>query len=1065
MDHLEPGVYEDLLSEKLEQEIEMLDDEDKTYYLENIDSAEATKLLTNYISDIVKEALDDINKEKILDKIDFANHLIRFLAERDEFIDRDNLLARKLQILASIVELRGKTQQQADSWGKAERPKYGFTVSHLFTGSLQDTTMESEICLDMKSADRVYWIVPFLWYSGVIRFKSALEDFLSRDNTQLYIITTTYTGNSDPKALDYLQGFNNQFPGKVRIKVTYDVRKKLHAKSYLFERNSGLDTAYIGSSNMSQGAMNNGIEWNVRVTGRENPQIIKAFKATFQTYWNDESFNDYDHDEYDRQRRIERKRMLGDGGRVVEIYSLYPEQKEILDKLDGARNLVNSKGENIGSWRNLVVAATGVGKTVVAAFDYRRFVNSNKGPSRLLFVAHREEILIQARNKFMAVLGQNDFGDLWVGNYKPTGNDMGHLFVSVQTLNSQKEQFDRLSADYYDYIVIDEVHHIEAKSYQFITDHFNPKILLGLTATPERADGQSILPEFDNRIAAEIRLPEAIDRRLLVPFQYFCIGDAATDLSTVRWVNGSYDERELFRKLNTESRRALVVNNLDMYLEDPFRCHAVCFCVNIDDARLFADYLCRHGFRADCLTGLDNERDRRSKLERLRNGEVNYLCVVDILNEGIDIPEIDTVLFLRPTKSLTVFLQQLGRGLRLSTEKNCLTVLDFVAQGRKEFNFESRLSALLHQSTHSVKQQVNSQVFMLPKGCTINMDKVSQNIILRNISQAIFNKKRIETEIRNWGNEMELTLDNFLRRYDLDIHILYKKTAEGSGRAANNKCWSWYLKECRKVSYASDNYTAIYEKNMWRFLHINSIAFVEFAEECITKGFDCLIDDSRRKMALWLYYVIYNDTIDAFGFNSVEEGLKKFGRYPAFVDELSQLLLYVRRHVVVPLQNINELGPDCPLKLFGCYTRQEQLLLLGCIDEHHFPQLQSGIYQVKDMNAELLWVTLNKSDKDFSPTTMYDDYAINANFFQWQSQNSASHTNAGQRYVDGKDRTFILFVRDAKVDDFGFNQAYYCLGPVKYKSSHGDKPMTIVWKMEHPIPRFILDKARKMAVG
>ena len=792
----------------------------------------------------------------------------------------------------------------------------------------------------------------------------------------------------------------------------------------------------------------------MRITNQENPHIIQKALATFDTYWNNDNFEDYDYDRF-VAAISERNEVNRSVGRVLQKYHILPHQKAILDKLTVEREIHKSN-------RNLIVAATGTGKTVIAAFDYKRFYDTHQR-HRLLFVAHRKEILEQSIRTFSSVLGVNDFGELWVGDHRPSAfGDLSHLFISIQSFNSNLDTFRRCGADYYDYIVVDEAHHSEAVSYQKVFDLFAPQILIGLTATPERADGVN-LSNFNQRIAAELRLPEAIDNMLLSPFQYFCVGDPMTDLSHVTWTQGGYDENELVRKLNTPDRLRLITEKLPRYLSDEHNCRALCFCARLDHARDVAAGLCLAGYRAAMLSGEDCMERREEILSQFKARKINYLCVVDIYNEGIDIPEIDTVLFLRPTKSLTIFLQQLGRGLRLAPDKECLTVLDFVAQAHVNYSYESRFRALIPKSKNATTQTIRGAVAesftMLPRGCTISIDKLAREYIMSNIKSAIFNLRRLVQEVRMFrvNSDKPLNLSNFLSQFDLDIRTIYK-----------TRCWTALLREAGMLNYAQDEFTRVFERNMSRLIHVNSISYLAFIRHLLDNGFEYEHTAKNDTLALMLYYDLFAKSIDVYGFGSINEGLKKFGSYPLFVDELKQMVQYLSEHLMISTKPIVELGADNVLELFGCYTREEQLAIFGKRTAERAGAIpQSGVFSLDDINTELLWVTLNKSDKDFSPSTQYEDYAINEALFNWQSQNSASHQNSGRRYVEQRTngRKFLLFVRESKVDAYGFTSPYYCLGLVDYVKSHGDKPMTITWAMQHQIPGFILDKAQKMAVG
>lgn len=1047
---MKTGVYENLIYTALERKLQSLPDNLEARKM-NIDKPEASKFFTNYLSHLLSSVLSDDRffDNELIRKIEFVNKMVRYI-ENDWNPDwKDDLIVNGDKLLSGIIDKTGLTPEQIkkrDSY----RPVSGFTVSSLFTGSNSDLNIGEEIKRDILSADRIFWLVSFIRFSGVRIFLRELSEFLSRSGTELYIITTSYMGASEPKAVEMLQQLN---PEKVHIKVTYDCTlDRLHAKSYIFERNSGLSTAYIGSSNLSKSALDKGLEWNIRVTSQENPHIIKAALASFLTYWNRDDFEPFDASRF--RRAIEENNHLEQRKTtVLQKYIIRPEQKKILDDLSVERKVHNS-------FRNLIVAATGTGKTVVAAFDYRRFALSHPGHARLLFIAHHVEILQQSRRTFASVMQDSTFGEVWGGQSKPSLNgNLEHLFLTIETFIRNVDLFKNFGSDFYDFIIIDECHHSQANSYRPLFSIFHPQILLGLTATPERADGKSLLPDFNNRIAAEIRLPEAINRLLLVPFQYFCIADETADLSHALWSQGNYDDNDLLRRLNTEDRMTLISQKIPQYIADEHRCHALCFCINRRHARDTADGLQRMGYQADYLTGEDSAEKRKRVTDDFRTGKINYLCVVDIFNEGVDIPEIDTILFLRPTKSLTIFIQQLGRGLRLAPDKDCLTVLDFVAQANQHYNFESRIRALTGPNNHNMKDSVKNGFTMLPRGCDIVMEPKAQSFILQSITKAIFNKQRLVREVTNYHLNFtdELTLGHFLDHFSLDPEAVYKVM-----------CWTSLLKTAGVLKFEEDAYTKIFEKSMANFLHLNSLSLIQFIKHLLVNNFEYVHNDCNRKFALITYYNLFGRTsIDRLGFTSIDKAFQIFLRYPLFVAELQAIMNYLEDHLNVQTEPIEGLE-NVPLELFSRYTRAEHLILFGQMNEKSFFNPQAGIYGIEDKNTELMWVTLNKSDKDFSPSTQYDDYAINSQYFQWQSQNSASQdNNSGKRYIQQKDnhRKFLLFVRQQKADGYGFTEPFYCLGLVDFVSCTGNRPMTITWRMHHEIPVFLLDMAQKQAVG
>ncbi|HBF48303.1 MAG TPA: DUF3427 domain-containing protein, partial [Shewanella frigidimarina] len=450
-------------------------------------------------------------------------------------------------------------------------------------------------------------------------------------------------------------------------------------KSYLFLRNTGFHTGYIGSSNLSHSALTSGLEWNLKITTQEIPHIIDKSLNTFESYWQSSDFELFDGNIEAKNKLHEALREAKGGYSNNSAFHFdikpFAHQREILEQLNVQRQVHQR-------FRNLVVAATGTGKTLISAFDFARFYQQHP-EANFLFVAHRQEILKQALSAYRGVLKNNQFGELWVAEHKP--HSYQHLFASIQSLNLQLSSLP-LTADFYDYIVIDEVHHIAASSYRGLLEHFSPSILLGLTATPERHDGQNILDDFCGVIAAEIRLPEAINQRYLCPFQYFAIDDD-TDLRKIKWHQGRYDIAELSNLYTHNEQRVMrIISSLNDTVTDIHQIKALAFCVSKQHAEYMASKFTLAGISADVLTS-DNSHERQQKRQSLVSGHVHILCVVDIFNEGVDIPEVDTLLFLRPTESLTIFLQQLGRGLRLTDDKQCCTVLDFVGNSRDEYDF------------------------------------------------------------------------------------------------------------------------------------------------------------------------------------------------------------------------------------------------------------------------------------------------------------------------------------------------------------------------------------------
>ena len=532
--NLEPGLYEQLVSVELDKALDVIPKERKKVLA--IDEAESSRILSGYLKDVIKLALDNVlsNGGDVSKQVELANKIVLLISQN---IDSDYisslLISTKSEQLLALLGEKDPLLALGKNASYLDRPETSIASSSLFTGAIHEPQMYSELNKEIVSANRIDMLVSFIKWSGLRLLFENLKKFTSNGG-ELRIITTSYMGATDVKAIEELEKLPN-----TRIKISYDTKRtRLHAKTYVFYRNSGFSSAYVGSSNLSNAAISSGLEWNVKVASQELPDTMDKISATFESYWNSNEFETYDDCQKSRLIKALRAEKYIDSNNP-ELYTLeinpYSYQQEILDKLAAERCI----REN---FRNLIVAATETGKTVISALDYRRFKRENpKNPCRLLFVAHREEILTQSLYTFRAVVRDANFGSLFVGSYRP--DDIDNLFISIQTFNSQ-DFWSRTAPDFYDYIIVDEFHHAASPSYRKLLSYYQPKVLLGLTATPERMDGKNVLEYFNNRIAAEIRLPEAIDRKLLCPFQYFGVSDTV-DLDSLKWSAGGYDRAEL----------------------------------------------------------------------------------------------------------------------------------------------------------------------------------------------------------------------------------------------------------------------------------------------------------------------------------------------------------------------------------------------------------------------------------------------------------------------------------------------------------------------------------------
>jgi superfamily II DNA or RNA helicase len=1011
------GVYDALIDETIREVI-------KKSGLPSVeiplDIERMPKVLSDYLRTALRAKLAAApahDRERVAEEV--TNGVFKLL-EMDE--------PTKVEFPANLLKSLGSINPDGSA-DHFEQPTIPLSESALITNSSSEPSVGSEITRELASSDKVDVLMAFVRFSGIRPHLDAFKAVIDRGG-EVRIATTTYTGSTEPRALDELEKIG------AKVKVSYDVRStRLHAKAWLFERKSGYSTALIGSSNLTYSASNPGLEWNVRLSQVENISLINKFAASFESYWNDESFESYEALRFAKSI----KSSQSTNGIDITPFDIrpFPFQTRMLEQLSVER-------ESFDRHSNLVVSATGTGKTVMAALDYKRLQSGLKN-KKLLFVAHRREILKQSLSTFRHVLRNGSFGELWVDGHIP--NDWDAVFASVQTLNLR--DLDKIQPDHFGMIIIDEFHHAGAASYEKILEYFQPEELVGLTATPERTDGRDILKWFGGKCAVELRLWDALEQDLLVPFHYFAIHDG-TVLKDLHWKRGAYLVAELENIYTADDFRVTkILEAIRSKVTDTTVMKAVAFCVSKAHAIFMAKKFNAVGIASTALISGQTNTERDSALSGLRNGEIQCVFAVDILNEGVDLPSIDTVLFLRPTESATLFLQQLGRGLRKAANKDVLTVLDFVGHHKKEFRFDQRLRKLIGGSRTGLIDQIEKGFPFLPAGCHINLDRVSQNIILDSVKNSL--PTTIGERVSELVNLGDVSLSEYLQETGLELEDVYR-----SGH--------WWSKIRRSAGFEKMDANPIADKigrSMGKQLHPDDLKRLDAWTKLLSRKKAPKFEDLDEVDSLYAYMLV--SLIWGWRSNvTAEASLVELWGSTAEKSELIELLDILKNrvsHLTPPIaEGLN-------LSLHGRYSTNEVLAAFGLGFPETIPSFREGVKWIESHQTDIFFITLDKSEKEFAPSVRYHDYAISPFLFHWESQSTTGQASpTGQRYLgqSTNGNKIMLFVREKKKSELGA-QPYMCLGYADFVKAKGDKPIAITYRLKVPMPGDLFSEARVIA--
>jgi superfamily II DNA or RNA helicase len=908
----------------------------------------------------------------------------------------------------------------------------------------------NELISSMNECKRFYFSVAFINFSGLQLLLDPLKEAQKKGVTGK-VITSTYLNFTEAKALEKIKEFSNV---DLKVFVT-DKEIGFHTKAYIFEYDESYKVI-IGSSNITQSALKSNIEWNVEIVSKQDAYFIQEVLKEYEHLWHISQDADQ---EFIARYEDFLKTIKANQTTQQLIYEraeyIIPNrmQKRAIENLDRLRSF--------GEKKALVIAATGTGKTYMSAFDVK-----NYKPKKLLFIVHREEILRKAKETFEKLLPNErlTFG-LLTGNRKQ--KDVDYVFATIQTISRCYHEFER---EEFDYLIIDEAHHATSPTYQTVLQYFNPKFTLGMTATPERTDASNVFDLFDNNVALEVRLHEALEDELVIPFHYFGITDIeGIDLSDVQ----IDDIAELTKRLKVNERVNFIIEKMNFYGHDGEKRKCLGFCASIEHAQYMAAEFNKRGYKSTCLHGGDSTDIRERVINRLENDqdELEFIFTVDIFNEGVDIPSINSVLMLRPTNSPIVFIQQLGRGLRKHANKSFLTVLDFIGNHNKTFLIALALNGSRYYDKESLKVAVATGFANIP-GCThIQMDKISQERILQQIDKENFNSMKYlkeeynEFKKLNQGRVPYLLMDymkydgapdpvKFIDREKTYLQFVAKvEKDESLKKLLANDAFEGALKELSSKLPTK----RVYEYVIARYLIDQDEMTLSMAKHEILKliknvdddsvlhAFQCLnqdfYDSGQLRSSLKLFNFSHGLLVKTSIFAKLLEN-EDYKKY--IVDVIHYAIFRYEKEYKSEYYGIPH------LKLYEQYKMSDPALLSN-YRKMHSSFRGSGL--LANGHDYFLYIDLHKED-DIKESINYQDKFIDQRYFQWQTQNSTSQqSERGQNIIHNKQRdiSLHLFVRKYKEID-GKNEPFIYIGRGDAVEYRGDKPITVKLKLEHEIP-------------
>lgn len=925
-----------------------------------------------------------------------------------------------------------------------------YVIKNKFITNCESGNLLDELKRCLNECKKFYFSVAFVNFSGLQLLLDTFKE-LEDKGVEGNILTSTYLNFTEPRALERIRKFNN-----IDLKV-FVATKELgfHSKAYIFE-NENEYKIIIGSSNITQRALKSNIEWNVMVISKKENKFVKDVLCEYLTLW--ESTDVIDDEFIEKYKELIKATKGYEKQKVIQFMD-YEKIKPNSMQSRAVQNLKRLR--EAGEDKALVIASTGTGKTYMSAFDVIEC-----SPNRVLFLVHREEILRSAESTFKRLIkNKNKTTGLFTGTSKEANVD--YLFSTIQSMNLSIDKFRK---DEFDYIIVDEAHHSSSPTYKKVMDHFEPKFLLGMTATPERCDGENIFDLFDNNVALEVRLHEALEEELVIPFHYFGITDIeGIDLSDVKVDN----LLEISKRLKVNERVEFIIEKMNFYGHDGDKRKCIGFCVNIEHAEFMSEQFNLRGINSITLTGNDSVDERTKCIKKLESNddELEVIFTVDIFNEGVDIPSVNTVLMLRPTNSPIVFIQQLGRGLRKHESKEFLTVLDFIGNHNKAFLIAIALNGARYYDKDSLKVAVAKQFGNVP-GCTnIQMDKIAQERILEQLNNENFNtmvylkEEYNEFKILNSGKvpyklmdyirfdgspdpikfiDKEKTYLGFVAKVEKDDRL--KKLLE-------DKDFEKILKELSgKLPIKR-----IYEYCIIKYLLSHESIDLSQAKNEIHKYMESIDEESIRHSFRYLNQEYYDKKDIGSTVKCVElKGMVLYRTYEftkiIFNKEYRAYIEDILNYGIIRYEKeFNNKNYGVPFfKNYEQYTMREVALMANEVKKHSC-YMGGGLFS-KDNNL-FSFIDLHKGE-DVKESVNYKDELLSRQYFQWQTPNSTSpESERGKNIIFNKERgiNLHLFIRKYRKID-GKNQPYIYIGKGNVIEYEGEKPITVKMKLENEVP-------------